>query len=127
MLVSHWPVRDDAAARLTTAAITMQDDNPDLGRAEALRRSMLVLMNDTSDPSLAHPSAWAPFVIVGEGGSKLSPNRASFDPITFDVSALKTSESNPAKLLATIGGTVLFFLAGIITLARRRKTNPSTA
>ena len=42
MLVSHWPVRDDAAARLTTAAISMQDDNPDLGRAEALRRSCLL-------------------------------------------------------------------------------------
>ena len=75
MLVSHWPVRDDAAARLTTTAITLQDQNPDLGRAEALRRSMMVLMNDMSDPSLAHPSAWAPFVIVGEGGSAVSADR----------------------------------------------------
>jgi hypothetical protein len=29
---------------------------------------MLSVMNDGRDPSLAHPSAWAPFVIVGEGG-----------------------------------------------------------
>ena len=29
---------------------------------------MLSVMNDARDPSLAHPSAWAPFVIVGEGG-----------------------------------------------------------
>lgn len=75
MLVSHWPVRDDAAARLTTTAISIQDDNPDIGRAEALRRSMLVLMNDKTDSTLAHPSAWAPFVIVGEGGSELSIER----------------------------------------------------
>lgn len=72
MLVSHWPVRDDAAARLTTTAITLQDKDPNMSRSEALRRSMLVLMNDTSDPTLAHPSAWAPFVIVGEGGSAIS-------------------------------------------------------
>ncbi len=68
MLVSHWPVRDDAAARLTTGAIGLQKNNPAMGRAEALRRSMVLLMNDTSDDSLAHPSIWAPFVVVGEGG-----------------------------------------------------------
>ena len=27
-----------------------------------------IFMQDKDDPSLAHPSAWAPFVIVGEGG-----------------------------------------------------------
>ena len=37
-------------------------------RSQALRQAMLDLMQDQSDPSLAHPSAWAPFVIVGEGG-----------------------------------------------------------
>lgn len=69
ILVSHWPVRDDAAARLTTgtlAALRAADGR--LRRSEALRQAMLSLMQDESDPSLAHPSAWAPFVIVGEGG-----------------------------------------------------------
>jgi CHAT domain-containing protein len=69
MLVSHWPVRDDAAARLTSTAFAQlrQADKP-MRRAEALRRSMLALMADESDPSLAHPFAWAPFTMVGEGG-----------------------------------------------------------
>jgi CHAT domain-containing protein len=66
LLVSHWPVRDDAAARLTTAALAEMATSP--RRAEALRRAMLALMRDTSDPSLAHPFAWAPFAMVGEGG-----------------------------------------------------------
>jgi len=69
ILVSHWPVRDDAAARLTTgtlAALRAADGR--LRRSEALRQAMLSLMQDEGDPSLAHPSAWAPFVIVGEGG-----------------------------------------------------------
>lgn len=65
ILVSHWPVRDDAAARLTTGAIAAMGDG--VGRSEALRRAMVALMEDETDPSLAHPSAWAPFVVVGAG------------------------------------------------------------
>jgi len=34
--------------------------------AEAFRRSMVKLAADPTDPSLAHPGAWAPFVVVGE-------------------------------------------------------------
>lgn len=68
ILVSHWPVRDDAAARLTTTALARLADGSAKGRAEALQQSMLALMDDPRDPTLAHPSAWAPFVLVGEGG-----------------------------------------------------------
>jgi CHAT domain-containing protein len=68
IMVSHWPVRDDAAARLTTVALDRLETGQARGRAEALQQSMLALMDDTRDPTLAHPSAWAPFVLVGEGG-----------------------------------------------------------
>ena len=67
IVVSHWPVRDDAAARLTTSALSIYEGGT-VRRAEALRRSMLAVMEDSRDPTLAHPSAWAPFVIVGQGG-----------------------------------------------------------
>jgi CHAT domain-containing protein len=65
LLVSHWPVRSDAAVKLTTAAFDELKRAPDIGRAEALRRSM-VAMIDTGG-ARAHPSTWAPFVVVGEG------------------------------------------------------------
>lgn len=65
LLVSHWPVRDDAAARLTAGAFAQMRETPDLRKAEALRRSMLTLLEDDSDPTLAHPFAWAPFFMVG--------------------------------------------------------------
>jgi CHAT domain-containing protein len=68
ILVSHWPVRDDAAARLTTVALDRLESGAARGRAEALQQAMLALMADPSDPTLAHPAAWAPFVVVGEGG-----------------------------------------------------------
>ncbi|MEP9385967.1 CHAT domain-containing protein [Mesorhizobium sp. KR9-304] len=67
ILVSHWPVRDDAAARLTTDTLAALGKDR-VRRSEALRQAMLGVMNDERDPTLAHPSAWAPFVIVGEGG-----------------------------------------------------------
>ncbi|WP_226779245.1 CHAT domain-containing protein [Oceaniglobus trochenteri] len=69
LIVSHWPVRDDAAARLTTDTFTRLADHRARGRAEALQGAMQAMLDDTSDPSLAHPAAWAPFVLVGEGGS----------------------------------------------------------
>jgi CHAT domain-containing protein len=71
LLVSHWYVDSDGAVKLTTRAIAELQRNPEIGRAEALRRSMLALMADTSRPAewtpAAHPSIWAPFVLVGEG------------------------------------------------------------
>ena len=70
ILVSHWPVRDDAAARLTTTALQHLANGTARDRAEALQQSMLDLMADTTDPTLAHPSAWAPFVLVGDGGGQ---------------------------------------------------------
>lgn len=69
ILVSHWPVRDDVAATLTSETLRRLRDDPTLGRSQALRRAMLDLMTDDSDPTLAHPGSWAPFVVVGEGGA----------------------------------------------------------
>jgi len=67
MLVSHWPVASDAAVKLTTRAFAALKAKPDIGRAEAMRQSMLALINDNSKPDNAHPVVWAPFVVVGEG------------------------------------------------------------
>ncbi len=67
LLVSHWPVRDDAAARLTAVAFAELEAAPDMRKAEAMRRAMLALMADESDTTLAHPLAWAPFFVVGGG------------------------------------------------------------
>jgi len=73
LLVSHWPVNSLAAVKLTTGALGELKVNPELGRAEALRRAMLALVdNGASDE--ANPSYWAPFVVVGEGGAAAASN-----------------------------------------------------
>jgi CHAT domain-containing protein len=42
--------------------------DPKVGRAEAMRRSMLALI-DKGSKEEAHPAFWAPFVVVGEGAA----------------------------------------------------------
>lgn len=64
LLVSHWPVNSDAAVYITTGAIGAMA-SPGIGPAEALRRSISALA--AKGGANAHPSAWAPFVLVGNG------------------------------------------------------------
>jgi CHAT domain-containing protein len=66
LLVSHWEVGSDAAVELTTRAFAEIKAHPKIGRAEAFRVSMRELIEKGS-PAEAHPSMWAPFVVVGEG------------------------------------------------------------
>ena len=68
LLVSHWAVYSDAAVKLITLALSEMARDAKVGRAEALRRSMLALI-DNGGPNEAHPAYWAPFVVVGEGSS----------------------------------------------------------
>jgi CHAT domain-containing protein len=66
LLVSHWPVDSQAAVDITTGAIKEMKGAPQIGRAEALRRSIAALIAKGSGSD--HPSIWAPFVLVGNGG-----------------------------------------------------------
>ena len=61
-------VTSDAAVRITTRMLE-EARKPGVGRAEAHRRAMLAMIDDKDRPHYAHPLFWAPFVVVGEGGS----------------------------------------------------------
>lgn len=71
LLVSHWPVRDDVAARLTVDTIRRQEGDPKLSRAEAFQQAMRAIRSEASHDSAtdtwAHPNAWAPFSLIGDG------------------------------------------------------------
>lgn len=69
LFVSHWPVASDAAVKLTSAMFRAQAASPEIGKAEAHRRAIAAVMRDADNPMYAHPLFWAPFVVVGDGGT----------------------------------------------------------
>jgi CHAT domain-containing protein len=95
LLVSHWYVDSRAAVLLTTRAFAELEQDPSIGRGEALRRAMLAAMYDAGRPKswtpAAHPALWAPFVVVGEGGA--AERASTFKPVA------------PASFAAPIGAT----------------------
>ncbi|OYX92122.1 MAG: hypothetical protein B7Y74_12865, partial [Novosphingobium sp. 35-62-5] len=62
LLVSHWAVRDDVAARLSVATLSQYARGSD--PASALQRAMLAMAKGR-DEALRDPALWAPFVVVG--------------------------------------------------------------
>jgi CHAT domain len=68
LLVSHWAVNSDAAVKLITKTLSTMAADKAVSRSEALRRSMVALI-EQGEPQEAHPAYWAPFVLVGEGGT----------------------------------------------------------
>ena len=79
LLVSLWPVETTSAKKLVTGIFKAQKTDDTLSRSQALRKSMLQLMDDERfvdettgkiAASYAHPLFWAPFNIVGETGKQ---------------------------------------------------------
>ncbi len=68
LLVSHWEVASDATVKLIAGAMRRLAADKSMGRAEAMRQSMLALI-DHGEAQEAHPAFWAPFVLVGEGAA----------------------------------------------------------
>lgn len=64
LLLSHWPVRDDVAGRLTLR--TLEGAHGKVSRAEALRRAQVEVLKAHDVPGGAHPATWAAFVLVGD-------------------------------------------------------------
>lgn len=62
LLLSHWPVRDDAATRLSVATVKAAASGVE--RSEALRQAQLALIADGKMQGAASPSIWAPFVLI---------------------------------------------------------------
>jgi CHAT domain-containing protein len=76
LLVTNWLVHSASARELTTDLFRRQSDDPSLSRSEALRQSMVKLIDgpgsvDAAGRTLytyAHPLFWAPFTVIGDSG-----------------------------------------------------------
>ena len=67
LLVSHWYVDSAATVELVTGAFNALAADPAIGRSEAMRRAIASLI--AQGGRSAHPAVWAPFAVVGEGGT----------------------------------------------------------
>jgi len=76
ILVSNWPVHSGATAGLMTDLFQRQGRQPTLGRAIALQKTRLEMIDTGTQKdqqgqdlfSYAHPIFWAPFTLIGDGG-----------------------------------------------------------
>jgi CHAT domain-containing protein len=76
LLVTNWSVDSQSAREITTELFRRQTANPKLSRSEALRESMMSLLDSkgftdkqgTPLFAYAHPLFWAPYSIIGDGG-----------------------------------------------------------
>jgi CHAT domain-containing protein len=77
LLVSNWAVHSASAKALTTKLFARLAADAGLSRAEALRQTMVDMIDDGvyADEasgkavfSYAHPIFWAPFTLIGDGG-----------------------------------------------------------
>jgi CHAT domain-containing protein len=66
LVVSHWAVDTVATVQLMTGMFQAIANNPGLSHAEALQKSMLSMIDSAKFDQQAHPSLWAPVVVVGE-------------------------------------------------------------
>ena len=76
LLVTNWSVDSASARELVTGVFRRQAENSKLSRAEALRQSMVAIMESSEVKNKegqtvythAHPLFWAPYTIIGDGG-----------------------------------------------------------
>jgi len=76
LLVTNWSVHSASARALVSDLFRRQAADPALTKAEALRQSMIALIDgpgfaDAAGKTLfsyAHPLFWAPYSIIGDGG-----------------------------------------------------------
>ncbi len=67
--MSNWEAESNATVALMTGTFAALAADPMLSRAEALRKSILAMIDSANRPmfsDLADPKYWAPFIVVGE-------------------------------------------------------------
>lgn len=62
VVASHWPVRDDVAARLTVGLV--EAARKGAASDVALQQAILGVMHDPKLPNARNPALWAPFMVV---------------------------------------------------------------
>ena len=66
LIVSNWEVDSESTVALMTGFFDALNANPHLSHSEALRLSMLIMIDHPLQSEWSQPKYWAPFIVVGE-------------------------------------------------------------
>jgi CHAT domain-containing protein len=80
LLVTHWSISDQSSAFLVADTLRRFAAGTDGGLAGSLRAAQLGMLDGagkTLPAILAHPFYWAPFALIGEGGSSVHASRSA--------------------------------------------------
>ena len=75
VLGTYWKTFSEVVLDLVAKMFGQIAEDPSIDLAEAMRRAQIELLLQTDKPFRAHPTIWAPFVILGDGGSLLKTSR----------------------------------------------------
>jgi len=67
LLVSNWPVESQSAVKITTRMFDYLSKEEGMSKSEALRKSIVALIQEEEREVANHPMFWAPFMLVGDG------------------------------------------------------------
>ncbi len=85
LLVSQWSVDDAATKTLMQEVFQRYGKGSSVAPAVALREGILALLGEvtmaTEKHYYAHPNAWAPFMLVGDGGGSIPSSSQTTIPI----------------------------------------------
>lgn len=72
LLVSHWPVHDEATAELMILVFSYLENKSARSVANALRQAKLKMLKKSGKLNWAHPYYWAGFSLVGDGSLSIA-------------------------------------------------------
>lgn len=65
LMVTHWAIPSEPAVEITTGMIAAKKGGDKVSWAEALRQSVLKLIDEKGSAINAHPASWGAYIIVG--------------------------------------------------------------
>ena len=102
---------------LITKTFAALRTDPRIGRAEALRRSMVALIS--KGDGYAHPATWAPFVLVGEGQASIEAPTAK--PAPTKPKTLQPATKSPVAARLENRGFWTLRRPQVVKLPRRKR------
>ncbi len=64
---SHWMAPAEPTGALVAGVFDALKREPSIGRAEALRRAQLQMIDPSSPPEYGHPQSWGALALIGDG------------------------------------------------------------